>query len=426
MVTSSSTNNGRPALSIHRQVRKYVLNHLDQKTLRKASSWALQLLRKKFPHQSPFAEPLSHLWPQCEQWIAHVISLNVAIRQVKNLSVLPQDLPELFTDASIYLWERGLLEQGRELILSAKALVEAPESDILLKDSVYSFYGCILSELGDLDQAFFYFSQHAHHRKDNLLSLQRLGKQATMLDEIRLANAYNNVAGILCAQGRYQEAELNNTLSMKIKERWAAEHDLRYLLSLSFSNLANVFGRQEKWDQAAQYYEKAIDIGKESNDTTRRALTYHNFGCMRLEQHQVVAARDLLTEAFQLRSEALGDHNDTATTLHMLALCHHRLGDIINARCVLSISRLYHQSLTFGRDLLLEAARILEKNPQEQNRRRIARSKYKLSHVLRELHDPRCEDFLSDAQRLRTEVISADEASGEENEATFDALVAYI
>jgi len=371
------------------------------------------------------------LWPQCEQWIAHIISLNVAIRQSKDLSVLPKDLPELFTDASIYLWERGLLEQGRELILSAKALVEAQESDLLLKDNVYSFYGCILSELGVLDQAFFFFSEHAHHRKQNLLSLQRQGKQATMLDEIRLANAYNNVAGILCAQGRYQEAELNNTLSLKIKERWTAERDLRYLLSLSFSNLANVFGRQEKWDQAAQYYEKAIDIGKESNDTTRRALTYHNFGCMRLEQHQIIAARDLLTEAFQLRSEALGDHNDTATTLHMLALCHYKLGDIINARCVLytssyPICHSCNQSLTLGRDLLLEAVRILEKNPQEQNRRRIARSKYKLSHVLRELHDLRSEDYLSDARRLRTEVMSADEARGEENEATFDALVAYI
>jgi tetratricopeptide (TPR) repeat protein len=284
---------------------------------------------------------------------------------------------------------------------------------------------------GDLDQAFFYFSEHPHHRNENLLSLQRQGKQATMLDEIRLANAYNNVAGILCAQGWYQEAELNNTLSLKIKECWTAECDLRYLLSLSFSNLANVFDRQEKWDQAAQYYEKAIEIGKESNDTTRRALTYHSFGCMRLEQRQVIAARDLSTEAFQLRSEALGDDNDTATTLHMLALCHYRLGDIINARCVLCVYRCpvcssYNQSLTFGRDLLLEAVRILEKTPQEQNRRRIARSKYKLSHVLRELHDPRSKDFLFDARRLRTEVMSADEVRGEENEATFDALVAYI
>ena len=70
--------------------------------------------------------------------------------------------------------------------------------------------------------------------------------------------------------------------------------------------------------------------------------------------------------------------------------------------------------------------RIIEKNPQEQNRRRITRLKYKLSHVLQELHDPQSEYVLSEARKLRSEIISADEAQREENETTVDALVAYM
>lgn len=337
MATPSTTSQGRPAISIHRQVRKYIQNYHEPESLHQASLWAVQLLRRKFPQQSPLAEPLSHLWPQCELWIAHVISLSAATRQFKNISGLPKELPELLTDASIYLWERGLIEQAREIILSAKALVEAQQSDILLKDTVNTFYGCILSELGDLDQASFYFRQYAHNRKEDMRALQQLGKHPTMLDEIRLANAYNNLAGILCAQGHYEEAELNNLLSLNLKQRWVSQCDLRYLLSLSFSNLANVYGRQEKWSQAASNFEKAIDIGKDSNDTSRRALTYHNYGCMRLGQHEIIAAKDLLSEAYQLRLEALGDHHDIATTLHMLALSYDRIGDFINARYVFPI-----------------------------------------------------------------------------------------
>lgn len=75
-----------------------------------------------------------------------------------------------------------------------------------------------------------YLFQSAYAQsKDNLLLLQRQEKQMTMLDEMRLANAYNNVAGILCAQGQYPKAELYNTLYLKIKK--ALDSGMRLALS---------------------------------------------------------------------------------------------------------------------------------------------------------------------------------------------------
>ena len=41
--------------------------------------------------------------------------------------------------------------------------------------------------------------------------------------KIRLANAYNNHAGVQCAQGRYREAEIHNTLPPELKQRWTTE-----------------------------------------------------------------------------------------------------------------------------------------------------------------------------------------------------------
>lgn len=111
-----------------------------------------------------------------------------------------------------------------------------------------------------------------------------------------------------------------------------AKHDLHYLLNLPYSTMAKVYGREEQWKEARHYYEKKVDVGGGSNDTSRRALTYQSISCMRLGQHEVIVARDLSTEAFQLRSETLGHHHDTTTKLHMLALCHCRPNDLISSQ----------------------------------------------------------------------------------------------
>lgn len=328
-------------LLIHRQVRKYIQSRLDNESLQQGFEWAVDLLNQKFPRQSSLAEPMSGLWAQCELWIAHLISLNTNAVSLGERLFFPEALASLLVNGAIYLWERGLLEQGKILILAAKAFVETQTSNPLLRSEVYSFYACILSELGNMDQAMYYFSEQVKSRRENLRSLQRRGQQATMLDEVQLANAYNNVAGILCAKGNHGEAELNNILSLRLKERWMHKHDLKYLLALSYSNLANVHGRQQNWDQAAQFYEKAIEFSEGVEDTTRRALTFHNFGCMRLAQGAIIPAQELLTEAFQLRSEKLGDHHDTAATLHMLAQCHYRLEKLLDARLKLSLNLIF-------------------------------------------------------------------------------------
>lgn len=291
------------ALSIHRQVRKYTQSRLDNKSLQQGFEWAVHFLDRKFPQQSSLAEPMSGLWAQCELLIAHLISLNTNAVNLKDRLCFPEALASLLKNGAIYLWERGLLEQGKIFVVAAKAFVETQTSDPLLRSEVYSFYACILSEPGELDQAMYYFGEQVKSRKENLLSPQRRGQRAEMLGEVQLANAYNNIAGILCAKGNHGEAELNNMLSLKLKERWMHKHDLNYLLAWSYSNLANGHGRQQNWDQAVEFYEKAIEFSDGVEDTTRRALTFHNFGCMRLAQGAIIPAQELLTEAFQLGSE---------------------------------------------------------------------------------------------------------------------------
>jgi tetratricopeptide (TPR) repeat protein len=319
--------------SVHRLVRRYFLDRSDSTRCQQGLDSVVRLLRQEFPRQSPFAEPLSGEWPQCERWISHVISVNETANSFHGSLRPREQLAELFLDAAIYLWERGLLDSGKKLILAAKEICERQRVDEGLKSDVYAFHATFLAESGDLEGALVYFEKQAQNRRDNLTAIRVRKKcDPTIVDDIQLANAFNNLAGIYFALNQLEKAELYNELSLKIKEHWRHEGELDYLLSLSYSNIANVYGRQGRWDEAANYYAESLEASKNSRDTLKRALTYHNFGCMRLAQGQSAAARDLLSEAFQLRSEKLGNHFDTANTLHMLASCHFLLEDFHAAR----------------------------------------------------------------------------------------------
>jgi tetratricopeptide (TPR) repeat protein len=321
--------------------------------------------------------------------------------------VIPELLAELLVDGAIYLWERGLLAQAHQLITSAKSICEDGEYNPQLLSGVYSFQGCILSDSGDLEQARLCFTQEVYHKRWHLKDLQRKNKKPDMIDEIQLANAYNNLAGILCANGDFKEAELNNQLSLYLKERWKHKGDLDYLLSLSYNNFANVFGLQGRWDEAALWYQKALSIPEEKHYTPRRALVYHNFGCMRLNQGHLQEALEYLTEAVQLRIEKLGDHYDTANSLHILATCYRKEGKLLEAR-----------------DLLKEALRMLD-SQHLRDPRRIARTEFLLSLVLEDLGDPKASQLRQDARKIR-EQVTGKAASGSEKEEDYDDLVPYI
>jgi len=315
---------GSSHFSVHRQVKRHVHNHLKAAQLQNAFDWALKRLRQLFPRQSPYAEPLSNRIKGCSEWISHIIAINRAASLLKETLQLPQLLAQLFQDGATYLWARGLLEEGKGLTLAAKEICEShKDCDQLLIGEVYSFHACILSDSGDIDQAATYFERSAQNRREHLFRLKQNHQTADMLDEILLANAYNNLAGIYCAQGRYSDAELYNELSLGIKKRWEKQSNLSYLLTLSYQNIAMVYARRGKFDDAAIYFEKAIALSDPDESMVRRALTFHNYGSMRYAQGLVALAQELMEQAFQLRWESLGDHYDTATSLHMLAACYH-------------------------------------------------------------------------------------------------------
>ncbi|PGH01873.1 hypothetical protein AJ79_07810 [Helicocarpus griseus UAMH5409] len=392
--------------SVHRLVRMYFLDRLETMELQRYFDDVVALLRTVFPRQSLFVEPLSGVWSRCEKWISHITSIHRTSIIFRNRLQLKEPFAQLLLDSATYLWERGLLDAGETLILFAEEICQAEAVDETLKSEVYAFRATFLVELGDLEGALGYFNKQAQNRRENISRIRAQNREPTIAEDIQLANAFNNLAGIYFALGDLQQAEIYNMLSLQIKEHWKYSADLKYLLSLSYSNIANIHGHQGHWEEASMFYEKALETSSNSTDTLKRALTYHNYGSMRLAQGQTEEALELLTSAYRLRSEKIPAHFDTANTLHMLASCQFLLGDLQSSR-----------------DRLNEAIEIFQNLPYPDPRR-IARSKYKLSLVLEKLGDQTFALLRKQAYDILSKEVGQELT--DVDEATFDSLVAHI
>lgn len=321
-------------LQVHSQVVRQILATTPREDSQRVFEWTVKRLRILFPRQSPFAEPLSSQWSICRRWISQVVAFRLRSTELRDRLTLSPTLAELLVDASIYLWEKGLIEDGRGCINDARIVGESTRVENAgLTAEIYSFNACILQESGDFRQSHAYFEREVQCRRQPMLRMAAVGQTPSMLDEIRLANAYNNLAGICVAEKLLKEAEMYNRLSLSLKNRWLEQDQrLKYLVSLSYANMAYVNKETRDLEHAAENFRKAIEYGQDSAYIPRRAMVYHNFGCMRASQGHIEDAQDLLTEAYHLRAESLGDHYDTALTLHMLASVYFALDDLTNAR----------------------------------------------------------------------------------------------
>jgi tetratricopeptide (TPR) repeat protein len=322
---SKSRNGNDVYLNVHRQVKRHVLNRLTTQQLEQGSRWAIHRLRQLFPRQSPFAGELDDKIPDCAPCIKHILALKTALPIIKRPINEPEVLASLYLDGGIYLWGKGLLEDGKALTGESKALCDSRNIDLSMTSQVYSFHASILSDSGEMEQGLEYFEKSLHILKRHLTSIR---DTALDTDRALLANAWNNLGGIYCAIGDYDRAEMYNELSLRQKQKLADEGlAMSHLLCLSYQNMANTYAGQRRYEEAAEFFEKAIEVATLEESTARRALTSHNYGIMRFTQNEVEVARQLFETAYQLRAEKIGDHPDTAASLHMLACCYHTMED---------------------------------------------------------------------------------------------------
>jgi tetratricopeptide (TPR) repeat protein len=107
---------------------------------------------------------------------------------------------------------------------------------------------------------------------------------------------------------------------------------------------------QRQWQQAEDYYKKALDIYIEFNDRYSQASTYHQLGMVAQEQRQWQQARDYLLKDFQISVEYEDTHG-TGITLRSLARLWRESGD---ASLPAAIAEVLNSTAAEAEDLLRE------------------------------------------------------------------------
>ncbi|KAI9155597.1 methyltransferase CmcJ [Paramyrothecium foliicola] len=408
-LVSKTWDNHGPFYNVHRQVKRHTLNRLSEAELADASSWIITTLRRLIPRQSPFSGEVTNQSQNALHSIKHLLALKNALTTLKYKGPNIKVLASLYVDGAIDLWAQGLLEDSKALTTQAVQICNSSPLHASLASQIYSFHASILSESGFYEDGLAYFKRSRDVIQEHLTAC---GGAATAGDQALLANAWNNLGGVYYDLEDYREAERCNEMSLHIKTYLAKRgHPMSHLLCLSYLNMANTYTRQERHEEAVTCFLKAVESATSPTSAARRALAHHNLGLLRLEQGQTQEAKKLFWEACKLRQDALGDHRDTAISLHMVACCNHAEGGA--------------QNLEEAMGLLQDALRIFETFQANVPQTYTARLFYKLSLVQNELgHGV---DALESMNRSRELFSVATKGSDfPKSESELDRLINYL
>lgn len=232
---------GEEALTIHRKLQTKVLQDLNKNGAQRerAFAQAFLLVRTSFPTASPIQVPEPEKWPICRKYLLHVLSLRKLFNR-KAVDIAPSlDLARLFSDGGIDLWERGLTQEGLELLRSAEDILDQIHStDVLLRASIHVIISLLIQNSGLLG------INECKARITSALTIRREYRETTAPDlytrndEILLYNAISDYGCVLLQYHRYQEAEPLFAECFQKYQSWDEPEEIPYEYGKYFHHMA--------------------------------------------------------------------------------------------------------------------------------------------------------------------------------------------
>ena len=184
-----------------------------------------------------------------------------------------------------------------------------------LKSRVAGDIGLLLNRLGEYPQA---------------QELQRISLELNLQhrkDSVELANCYNNIATVYGKQGKYDQAleYYQKALKIRLKKLGANHPDV----ATCYNNIAIVYKNQGKYDQALEYYQKALKIRlkKLGADHPDVAMSYNNIVNVYNYQGKYDQALEYYQKALAIYLKKLGaNHPDVAMSYSNIAMVYGNQG----------------------------------------------------------------------------------------------------
>ncbi|MGB7378313.1 MAG: tetratricopeptide repeat protein, partial [Rivularia sp. (in: cyanobacteria)] len=129
----------------------------------------------------------------------------------------------------------------------------------------------------------------------------------------KIASAYQNLGIVAQEKRQFEQARQYYLKALKIKEDAG---DL-YNAASVYHELGIVAQEQQQFEQAQQYYLKALKIFEDAGDLYSAASVYHELGIIAEEQQQFEQARQYYLKALKIKEDA-GDLYKAASDYHHL------------------------------------------------------------------------------------------------------------
>lgn len=246
-------------LSIHRKLQTKILQDLNKNGAQRerAFTQAFLLIRTRFPAASPIQVPEPEKWPICRRYLLHVLSLRRLVIN-KAVEIVPSvDLARLFSDGGIDLWERGLTQEGLELLHSAENILDQVGSaENLLRANIHVIISLLIQDSGLTRIG------ESKARITDALQIRRQYRETTpphlytRNDEILLYNAVSDFGCVLLQYNQYEEAEPLFAECFARYQSWDSPEKIPYEYAKYYHHMA--FCRMYAGDHA-----KAVRLAQE-------------------------------------------------------------------------------------------------------------------------------------------------------------------
>lgn len=345
------------ALVMHRLLQQVIRDSLDPDRRVERTASAIRLIRGVFPADSTDPET----WPVYAHLLPHALAVT---SHAQTRDSEPDATAWLLTQAGLYLWQRGDLQQAHGLLERALAIREAhlgadhPDTAQNLND-----LAVVLHDEGAYDDA------RVLHERALVIRESQLGP-----DHLDTAQSLNNLGRTVRYQGDVDRAQTVLERGLAIRQASLGNHkdtawsladlglvmfdrgDLDGACALyeqalaifetsvgpdhpdtahSISRLATTLTRQGNLDRALPLHERALAIreARRGPDHPDTAHTLNNFGRALGVYGDLDRARTLLERSVAVREARLGpDHPDTAQSLDDLARVLVAQGELDHAR----------------------------------------------------------------------------------------------
>ncbi|KAL8904626.1 MAG: hypothetical protein Q9207_003147 [Kuettlingeria erythrocarpa] len=251
-------------LTTHRSIQTAILHKLDQNPDQRQISFqdTCTLLRQVLPRPSPLQQPESDKWPRIQMFLPQLLSLEKAYLQARPPMVCSLEVAVLLSDVGLNIWDRGLAEDARSLMLTSEKILDGIgcERWAMERSNIHVLLGILTDTVGitQRKEGLRYRESAQQIREHHIDSIPP--DQLTLEDEIRY---YNTITDLACSHqqfNRYDEVEATCKLVIDKYRSWGTEEEFPYEFAKYYHHMAFVLVYRGDTEAAVQHASHATEL----------------------------------------------------------------------------------------------------------------------------------------------------------------------